>query len=99
MAATMDVLLVEDDPRIARVVERALTDVGHRVEVARDGLEGLTSAASRGHATLSIVNPDRCLPSRQLLRQQLDTGKLGEAVLVRSHRWSPLGVCSWISPS
>src|SRR5260370_1297215 len=26
---TMDVLLVEDDPRIARVVERALTDVAH----------------------------------------------------------------------
>src|SRR3982074_3268714 len=26
--ATMDVLLVEDDPRIARVVERALTDRG-----------------------------------------------------------------------
>jgi two-component system copper resistance phosphate regulon response regulator CusR len=52
--ATMDVLLVEDDPRIARVVERALTDVGHRVEVARDGLEGLTSAERGGHDLLVL---------------------------------------------
>src|SRR5204863_2009416 len=52
--ATMDVLLVEDDPRIARVVERALTDVGHRVEVARDGLEGLTSAERGSHDLLVL---------------------------------------------
>jgi two-component system copper resistance phosphate regulon response regulator CusR len=48
-AGMMDVLLVEDDPRIARVVERALPDVGHRVEVAHDGPEGLTSAERGTH--------------------------------------------------
>ena len=52
--ATMDVLLVEDDPRIARVVERALTDVGHRVEVARDGLEGLTKVAALDYAAAGV---------------------------------------------
>src|ERR1700681_4167722 len=59
-AGTMDVLLVEDDPRIARVVERALTDVGHRVEVARDGLEGLTSAERGGHdlVVLDVMLPE-----------------------------------------
>ncbi|MBI2807157.1 MAG: hypothetical protein HYX68_19420 [Planctomycetes bacterium] len=36
---------------------------------------------------LGIVNPDRYLPSRQLIRQQLDAGKLGEPGLVRIHRW------------
>jgi DNA-binding response OmpR family regulator len=51
----MDVLLVEDDPRIARVVERALTDVGHRVQVAHDGLEGLTSA-ERGTHDLVVLD-------------------------------------------
>src|SRR5881628_1123099 len=73
----MDVLLVEDDPRIARVVERALTDVGHRVEVARDGLEGLTSA-ERGRHDLLVL--DVMLPemdgfevARELRRQKLRT--------------------------
>ena len=36
-----------------------------------------------------VVNPDRFLPSRQLIRQQLDAGKLGEVGLVRVHRWEP----------
>src|SRR3979411_245874 len=77
MAATMDVLLVEDDPRIARVVERALTDVGHRVEVARDGLEGLTSAERGSHELLVL---DVMLPemdgfevARELRRQKMRT--------------------------
>src|ERR687885_1903924 len=71
----MQVLLVEDDPRIARVVERALTDVGHHVEVARDGLEGLTSA-ERGVHDLLIL--DVMLPemdgidvARELRRQKV----------------------------
>lgn len=42
----MYVLLVEDDPRVARVVERALTEAGHRVDVAHDGEEGLARAES-----------------------------------------------------
>ena len=33
------------------------------------------------------INPDRFLPSRQLIRQQLDAGKLGEIGLIRIHRW------------
>jgi len=40
----MDVLLVEDDPRIARVVARALAEAGHRVDVAHEGLDGLARA-------------------------------------------------------
>ncbi len=36
-----------------------------------------------------VVNPDRFLPSRQLIRQQLDAGKLGDVGLVRVHRWEP----------
>jgi predicted dehydrogenase len=35
-----------------------------------------------------VVNPDRFLPSRRLIRQQVDAGKLGQPGLVRSHRWS-----------
>ena len=34
-----------------------------------------------------MVNPDRLLPSRQLIRQQLDAGKLGDVGLLRIQRW------------
>ncbi len=73
----MNVLLIEDDPRIARVVERALTDVGHRVDVAYDGLEGLTSAERGAHDVLLL---DVMLPqmdgievARELRRQRVRT--------------------------
>ncbi len=36
-----------------------------------------------------MQNPDRLLPSRQLIRRQLDAGKLGDVGLVRIHRWEP----------
>src|SRR3981189_128655 len=75
MVAAMDVLLVEDDPRIARVVERALTDVGHRVEVAHDGLEGLTSAERGTHdlVVLDVMLPemDGIEVAREMRRQRL----------------------------
>src|ERR1700716_4514418 len=77
MVALMDVLLVEDDPRIARVVERALTDVGHRVQVAHDGLEGLTSAERGTHdlVVLDVMLPemDGIEVARELRRQRLRT--------------------------
>jgi DNA-binding response OmpR family regulator len=75
--AAMDVLLVEDDPRIARVVERALTDVGHRVEVAHDGLAGLTSAERGSHdlVVLDVMLPemDGFEVARELRRQHMRT--------------------------
>jgi predicted dehydrogenase len=39
----------------------------------------------------TIVNFDRYLPSRRLIRQQLDTDKLGEPGLLRVHRWESTG--------
>jgi len=59
------------------VVERALTDVGHRVDVAYDGLEGLTSAERGAHDVLLL---DVMLPqmdgievARELRRQRVRT--------------------------
>ena len=40
----MRVLVVEDDLRVARLVERALREAGHRADVAHDGPEGLAVA-------------------------------------------------------
>jgi DNA-binding response OmpR family regulator len=45
--SAMYVLLVEDDARIARVVERALVEAGHRVDVVHDGEDGLLRAESQ----------------------------------------------------
>jgi predicted dehydrogenase len=50
-------------------------------------LNQLEAVASRGRACLVFVNPGRYLPSRRLIRQQLDAGKLGRVGLVRLHRW------------
>jgi predicted dehydrogenase len=51
----------------------------------------LTERARRATARFVVANPDRYLPSRQLIRQQLDAGKLGEPGLIRLHRWEPFG--------
>ena len=38
------ILVVEDDPRIARLVERSLVEDGYQVDLAHDGLEGEAKA-------------------------------------------------------
>jgi DNA-binding response OmpR family regulator len=45
----MRLLLVEDDPRVARVVERGLAEAGYAVDVAADGGEGLSLAMQDSH--------------------------------------------------
>ena len=59
------------------MVERALTDAGHRVDVAQDGLEGLTRAERGGHdlVVLDVMLPemDGMEVARELRRQHLRT--------------------------
>src|SRR6266511_4126547 len=50
----MQVLLVEDDLRISRVVQRALSEVGHDVDVAHDGAEGLERAEDKPYDLLVL---------------------------------------------
>ncbi|HWZ51884.1 MAG TPA: response regulator transcription factor [Granulicella sp.] len=49
----MRVLVVEDDQRVARLLERSLTEDGHAVIVAHDGAEGLDLA--RGDSFDALV--------------------------------------------
>lgn len=51
-------------------------------------IEVLYNEARRAGVVCEVVNPDRYLPSRQLIRKQLG-GPLGDAGLIRSHRWQP----------
>ncbi|MFN8515935.1 MAG: response regulator transcription factor [Thermomicrobiales bacterium] len=55
----MDVLVVEDDPRVARLVERALREAGHRAETSPDGADGLTRAQT---GAFDVVVLDVMLP-------------------------------------
>jgi predicted dehydrogenase len=45
------------------------------------------AAASGGRRTLAVLNGERYLPSRRLVKEQLDAGNFGAAGLVRIHRW------------
>src|ERR1700761_3483142 len=56
----MKVLVIEDDNRIANLVERALTEDGHRVSVSHNGREGANMLLSGRFdaALLDIVLPE-----------------------------------------
>ena len=73
----MYVLLVEDDVRIARVVERALIEAGHRIDVVHDGLEGLVRAEGGAYdlVLLDVMLPgmDGVDVTRQLRRDKVRT--------------------------
>lgn len=87
---------------------RAALDAGRHAIIAaepclsREETTALLEAARARGVTLAFLNPDRFLPSRDLMRKQLthgDTaGPLGTPELIRSHRWenhvapAPLGL-------
>jgi predicted dehydrogenase len=80
------IVLFESRPHDERLVAGWL-DAGKHVLLAAP--TPLAPALGRSdRARLALINPDRFLPSRRLIRQQVDAGKLGEPGFVRSHRWS-----------
>jgi two-component system, OmpR family, response regulator len=50
----MRVLVVEDEPRMARLLKRALEEEGHAVDVAADGPEGLWMATENSYAAIIL---------------------------------------------
>ncbi|HEX3247076.1 MAG TPA: response regulator transcription factor [Chloroflexota bacterium] len=56
----MYILVVEDDPSVARLVARGLTEAGHRVDVAENGDEGLARAESGAYdlVVLDVMLPE-----------------------------------------
>jgi predicted dehydrogenase len=56
---------------------------------SKEMLQSLAEIAKKANARFTVANPERFLPSRRLIRQQLDAGKLGEPGLIRLHRWAP----------
>jgi predicted dehydrogenase len=56
------------------------------IDLAWHDVAALHAVAQQSKAQLAIVNPERFLPSRQLIKQQIPD-KMGQAGLVRIHRW------------
>ena len=73
----MNVLVIEDDNRIANLVERALTEDGHSVTVSHNGREGahLLLSGQFDAALLDILLPDPEFgpASAEVLRQSIDS--------------------------
>jgi DNA-binding response OmpR family regulator len=73
----MNVLLIEDDQRVAQSIERPLLLAGHRVEVAANGVQGLERAASSSHdlVILDVLLPglDGLAVCRELRRLRVRT--------------------------
>lgn len=75
----------------AAAIEIALSGGKHVLAVARAGLRAdqlgrLSALARKQSVLLAVKNPDHALPSRRLIRQQIDDGKLGDIGLVRIQR-------------
>ena len=73
----MNILIVEDDGRIAHSIERALLSAGHRADIAADGAAGLEDATSREYdlVLLDVLLPsiDGFSVSRELRRRGVQT--------------------------
>jgi predicted dehydrogenase len=84
---------LDPDERTAERAQRSL-DSGKDVLLlagpwlSHGALGRLSEAAHRAGTRLAVLNPERFVPSRQLIREQLDSGRLGVPGLVRMHRWA-----------
>ncbi|MDI3339567.1 MAG: response regulator transcription factor [Sphaerobacter sp.] len=58
-----DIVVVEDERELAALVERALRDEGHRVEVYRDGAAALDRLVGPGRAEPDLIVLDLMLPN------------------------------------
>jgi DNA-binding response OmpR family regulator len=71
------ILIVEDEPLVARAVERALLQAGHQTEVAANGVEGLARAATGAHdlIVLDVLLPelDGLIVCRELRQRNVQT--------------------------
>jgi two-component system copper resistance phosphate regulon response regulator CusR len=77
------VLVIEDEPNIAMVLEMAFSDEGHHVTVARDGLTGLSKLL--GGPKPDIIFLDLGLPGikgQDLLEQIHNNPRLNKVLIV-----------------
>src|SRR5712672_262959 len=81
----MRVLVVEDDAKMAELLRRGLTDQGHMVDVAPDGLKGLDKAQAM---PLDVIVLDVMLPGVDGLQvaKRLRAGGIRTPILMLTAR-------------
>jgi DNA-binding response OmpR family regulator len=81
----MRVLVIEDEPRVGRIVQRALEHDRHTVDVATDGADGLEQASS---GTFDAVVLDVLLPTMNGLEvcRRLRARKVSTPILMLTAR-------------
>ncbi|MCI0700758.1 MAG: hypothetical protein L0241_06730 [Planctomycetia bacterium] len=90
LSGVRDVVMLGGKAELA-LIERMLSGGRHVLLLANpcptsEVIEVLSDRARSEGVQFAVVNPERYLPSRQLIRKQLG-GPLGEAGLIRLHRW------------
>ncbi|WP_108663493.1 response regulator transcription factor [Acuticoccus kandeliae] len=78
----MNILLVEDDDRVAAHITKGLGDAGHAVDVATDGEDGLARILKGSHDAVIL---DRMLPKMDgisVLRAMRDAGKATPVIVL-----------------
>jgi two-component system, OmpR family, copper resistance phosphate regulon response regulator CusR len=81
-AAGVRILVVEDEPKVARYLERALRQQAYAVDVARDGDEGVRLAGDHDY---DLIVLDVMLPGRDgfaVLRELRADGHAGRVLLL-----------------
>lgn len=86
----------------ATAIERELAAGRHVLVAAEpclptDSIQSLAAAAKRANVRLIFENPDRRLPSRQMIKKQIG-GPLGSPELVRMHRWESHAAAATTAP-
>lgn len=91
-AETADAVAFVGSAHVTKPVVEWLLSAGTNVLLATEpclsaaDLDSLAQQAQHAGVKFLVSNPDRFLPSRQLIRQQVGS-KLGNTALVRIHRW------------
>ena len=88
-ADAFDAVVISADQATAGRLAKAASSLGKPVLAGAAGGD----LAALGQATLLLMpaHPWRFLPSVQSVKRSLDAGKLGQAGLLRIHRWLPPG--------
>src|SRR5258706_5114031 len=81
----MRILVVEDDTKMAELLRRGLTQQGHKVEVAVDGLKGLERSQSK---SFDVIVLDVMLPGMDGLHvaKRLRAGGIRTPILMLTAR-------------
>ena len=88
-AEAFDAVVVDADQKTSERLAKAASSLGKPVLAGAIG--GNLAELDQADVLLMPAHPWRFLPSIQSVKRSLDTGKLGQAGLLRIHRWLPSG--------